>query len=201
MTSEDTSDKNYNEELVDIQSLLSEFTYGYGSDDGNENDLSELKLDSDMQTENLTPEKPMISALDVAEYILSKTGNISTMKLQKLVYYCQAWSLVWDEEPLFDEDIEAWANGPVIRELFNYHRGMFQIEKVITGNPSLLNETHIETIDAVLDFYGKKSAQWLIELSHSEEPWKKARKGLSESERGSRVISLESMANFYSSIA
>jgi len=136
----------------------------------------------------------------VAEYILRKIGRISTMKLQKLVYYCQAWSLVWDEVPLFHENIEAWANGPVIRELFKYHRGMFDIERVLTGNPELLSEKQRETIDAALDFYGDKSAQWLIELSHSEEPWQKARKGLQESERGSRTISLDSMANYYSSL-
>src|SRR5680860_1872649 len=56
----------------------------------------------------------MASVLDVAEYILKETGSMTTMKLQKLVYYSQAWSLVWDEKPLFGEPIEAWANdGPV----------------------------------------------------------------------------------------
>ncbi len=56
---------------------------------------------------------------DVARYILElQGGEVSTMKLQKLMYYSQAWSLVWDEKPLFDAHIEAWANGPVIRELF-----------------------------------------------------------------------------------
>ena len=40
-------------------------------------------------------------------YILEKKGRMTTMKLQKLIYYAQAWSLVWDERPLFDEKIEA----------------------------------------------------------------------------------------------
>jgi uncharacterized phage-associated protein len=52
------------------------------------------------------------SVFDVAQYILRKQGGMTTMKLQKLVYYAQAWSLVWDEEPLFDQPIEAWSNGP-----------------------------------------------------------------------------------------
>ena len=56
----------------------------------------------------------MMTVLDVAAYILERQGSMTTMKLQKLVYYCQAWSLVWDERPLFDESIEAWANGPVL---------------------------------------------------------------------------------------
>ncbi len=55
-----------------------------------------------------------VSVESVAAYILSQHGKLSAMKLQKLVYYCQAWSLVWDEAPLFQEQIQAWANGPVV---------------------------------------------------------------------------------------
>jgi hypothetical protein len=53
------------------------------------------------------------TVFDVAAYILEKKGEMSAWRLQKLVYYSQAWSLVWDERPLFDEPIQAWANGPV----------------------------------------------------------------------------------------
>lgn len=141
-----------------------------------------------------------VTVFDVASYVLRRIGSMSTMRLQKLVYYCQVWSLVWDEEPLFMEDIEAWANGPVIRELFNYHRGHYSISEVTIGNPDTMSPTQKATIDAVLDYYGDKSAQWLIDLSHMEEPWKKARAEMKDLERGDRVISLESIANYYSSL-
>ena len=49
-----------------------------------------------------------VSTLDVGRYILRKLGPMGTVKLQKLVCYCQAWSLVWDDRPLFSEPIEAW---------------------------------------------------------------------------------------------
>ena len=65
----------------------------------------------------------MNNVFDVAEYILSQTGTISAMKLQKLIYYCQAWSLVWDDKKLFPEKIEAWISGPVIRDLYEKHKG------------------------------------------------------------------------------
>ena len=55
---------------------------------------------------------------NVVQYILKKAGPMSAMKLQKLVYYCQAWSLVWDEEQLFKDEIQAWANGPVAPYLY-----------------------------------------------------------------------------------
>ena len=152
------------------------------------------------EAQNPGPEPPKIQVFDVAAYILAKKGAMTTMKLQKLVYYSQAWSLVWDEAPLFEEAIEAWANGPVVRKLFNHHRGSYEISSMPIGNPRLLNQVQQETIDAVLEYYGDKPAQWLIELTHMEDPWKQARKGLPKLERGNRVISLDAMADYYSAL-
>lgn len=56
----------------------------------------------------------MPTIFDAAKFILEQLGQMSTMKLQKLCYYAQAWSLVWDDAPLFEEDFQAWANGPVL---------------------------------------------------------------------------------------
>lgn len=145
-------------------------------------------------------ERAEASCLDVAEYILRKLGTMSTMKLQKLVYYSQAWSLVWDEAPIFKDPIEAWANGPVVRALFDYHRGLFDLSHVLTGNPDLLSPEQKETIDAVLQFYGDQTAQWLIDLSHTEQPWLSARRGLPPTERGNQEVSLASMAEYYSAL-
>jgi len=142
-----------------------------------------------------------ISVLDVAEYILEKQGPMSTMKLQKLVYYSQAWSLVWDEDVLFPEPIEAWANGPVVRDLWNRHQGVFRVSAGdLGGSSQKLSPTQRESVDAVLDYYGDKPAQWLSDLTHEERPWKRARKGLDEGERGFREISPESLQDFYSSL-
>ena len=70
----------------------------------------------------------MAQVNDVARYILERqSGSVSTMKLQKLVYYAQAWSLVWDEKPLFHVRIEAWANGPIVRELYDQHLSLIHI--------------------------------------------------------------------------
>jgi len=122
------------------------------------------------------------------------------MKLQKLVYYCQAWSLVWDEKPIFKEKIEAWSNGPVVRELFNQYKGLFVVDNIPIGNPDRLEKNSKETVDSIIEFYGKYTAQQLVEMSHSEKPWKDARIGLNEIERGSREISKESMQEYYSSL-
>jgi len=142
----------------------------------------------------------MANVFDVAQYILQKQGCMSTMKLQKLVYYCQAWSLVWDEKPLFDEEIEAWALGPVVRELYDLHKGSFELSSVDVGNPDNLTDEQKETIDAVLKTYCDKTAQWLSDLAHFEKPWNEAREGIPEGASCTREITLASMHEYYSSL-
>jgi uncharacterized phage-associated protein len=143
----------------------------------------------------------MSSVHDVAAYIIENQGSMSAMKLQKLVYYSQAWHLVWEDELLFDEPIEAWANGPVVRALFEAHQGKFQIEYWSTGNSSNLSDSQKDSINVVLDHYGNKDAYWLSELTHAEDPWKEARAGLSPTERGDRKIDPLAMTEYYASLA
>ncbi|WP_319548827.1 type II toxin-antitoxin system antitoxin SocA domain-containing protein [Desulfogranum marinum] len=142
----------------------------------------------------------MAKIYDVAAYILDKQGKMTTMKLQKLVYYCQAWSLVWEEKPIFNSPFEAWANGPVAPQLYHEHKGAYHISSIYRGNSSNLTDTDKNTIDAVLEFYGNKSSQWLSDLTHQEQPWISARKGYSPGERSSQVISLASMHEYYDSL-
>ena len=137
----------------------------------------------------------MPSVLDVAVYILEKHGPMTTMKLQKLVYYAQAWSIVWDDDALFPEEIEAWKMGPVVRELYEAHRGNFRVAKIDGGDSSTLSKAQRETIDLVLSFYGEKDAQWLSDLTHLEDPWKDAwSKGMNS------IITKESLGEYYGSL-
>jgi uncharacterized phage-associated protein len=140
------------------------------------------------------------TAHDVAAYILKKQQPMTAMKLQKLLYYSQAWSLVWDEETLFKEPIEAWANGPVVPSVYAVHRGEFQLSEWPQGKAINLSKDQRDTVDAVLDYYGKKTAQWLSDLTHRERPWKEARAGLDDNERGKCKISLATMEEYYSSL-
>lgn len=143
-----------------------------------------------------------VTVFDVAKYILEKQGTMSAMKLQKLLYYSQAWSLVWDDQPLFSNRIEAWSNGPVVREIYDIHRGKFQVsyDDFSSYSNQELNIEQKETVDTVLEAYGSKSAQWLSDQTHSENPWQNARKGLSDTDRGNREITLESMAEYYETL-
>ena len=124
---------------------------------------------------------------------------MTAMKLQKLVYYCQAWSLVWDEAPLFTERIEAWVGGPVTPSLYYRHQGQFEVE-TLDGEPANISAKQNDTIEAVLKYYGAKTGQWLSELTHREQPWLDAREGLGPLERGNNEITPAAMAEYYGSL-
>jgi uncharacterized phage-associated protein len=142
----------------------------------------------------------VVRADDVAAYILGELGPMSAMKLQKLAYYSQAWHVVWEEEALFPEQVEAWANGPVVPALYEKHRGLFTIVDWPDGNAHNLAEPEATSVDAVLEFYGHEKAVWLSELTHREDPWVNARVGLGAGERGNEVIPLDAMAEYYSAL-
>ena len=142
----------------------------------------------------------MASVDDVAAAVLERTGPIDTWKLQKLVYYSQAWHLVWDGDRLFPERIEAWANGPVAPALYQKHRQRYRVSSWPAGDSGRLAPNEIDTIKTVVDFYGDKTGPWLSELTHSEDPWKKARRGLAPGERGNNEITKAAMLEYYSSL-
>ena len=139
----------------------------------------------------------------VIKHIMSQKGEMTAMKLHKLLYYCQAWSLVWDEEPLFDQKIEAWANGPVIPVVYQHHRGRFKItpneDWINLAEDIELTPSQIETIDAVLQAYGDKDSAELSQLTHREDPWLEAREGVPVGERSSNEITHAAMGEYYSS--
>lgn len=146
----------------------------------------------------------MANVFDVARYILKQTGPISAMKLQKLCYYAQAWSLVWDGKVLFRERIEAWANGPVIPRLFHAHQGKFEVSiETFKGNGDVRNLTpdQRESIDAVVSYYDPIPSYELSAITHNERPWREARFGLAAGERGKREISRATMAEFYEALS
>lgn len=142
------------------------------------------------------------SVFDTAKYILDVKKEVTAMKLQKLVYYSQAWSLVWDSKPLFQDRIEAWANGPVSPALYCQHKGLYNIKEsdLESGDRNNLSIDNVDTINAILKYYGDKSSQWLSDLTHIEDPWKTARKGILDGALCNNVITHASMEEYYSSL-
>lgn len=143
----------------------------------------------------------MANVFDVAEYILRKKIQVPAMKLQKLCYYSQAWHATWEGKPLFNERIDAWANGPVMPDLYDRHRGKFLINiGDIESNPENLTVAEQDSVDRVLAYYGDKDSQWLSDLTHAEDPWSNARIGIHSGERSNKEITLDLIVEYYGSL-
>lgn len=117
------------------------------------------------------------TALDVGEYVYRSKGWVDAMRLEKLVFFAQAWSLAWDGHALFDDEVEAWPDGPVVRELYRcnkYDRPGPYSNHLPGSDLSRLSTRQTAIIDAVLQYYGNWSAEQLSEASHTP-VWQHAR--------------------------
>ena len=139
----------------------------------------------------------MCKAIDVASYILQEKGRLSGYQLQKLLYYSQAWCLVTQDRPLFDEAVRAWDHGPVVCDVFSEHARKYTVvQSDMSGRPDDLSAEDVAVVDAVLDSYGSMSGDSIEDLSHHEAPWRDAYDGTSTWH--SPVITDEAMLEYYS---
>ncbi|MDE7413632.1 MAG: DUF4065 domain-containing protein [Muribaculaceae bacterium] len=151
----------------------------------------------------------MYLAKEIADWILSRINiesgdTISPLKLQKLLYYCQAWHYTIFNEPLFDEDIEAWAHGPVVPSQYSRFADTprytnINITQVEITPPTLPNDSR-ELLEEVMDIYGEHSASYLEQLTHKERPWLETRGDLPEYAKSDKVIPLRLMYQYYHSV-
>lgn len=139
----------------------------------------------------------MANAHDAAAAILERVEPITTMELQKLVYYAQAWQLVFHKQPLFLDRIEAWRQGPVTRVLQEAHRGKLSVASWPRGDSRNLTPDEVKTIDWVVDKYGGLSAESLSRMSHMDSPWRVARGILPDDAPSKNEISREGIRHFY----
>lgn len=146
----------------------------------------------------------MTNVYDVAAYILSKSEHgMSAMKLQKLTYLSQGWSLGITGKPIFDQDFEAWMNGPVSRDLYRHHRRQYHVSSLDVGNASSLADIDEIMVDLVISNYGAMSGQQLSEMSHAVDgPWKRAREmhNVKDGESSTVVVSKESIREYFHEI-
>lgn len=151
------------------------------------------------------------TAHQISDWILSrvdteKGDSITPLKLQKLLYYCQAWHLAIFDTPLFDEPIKAWTHGPVVHSVWQRFANKeiprhcaIPLDSTEINVPTLANDTN-QLLEEVLGLYGEHSGSYLEELTHREKPWLEAREGLQEHQKGERSISHDTMKTFYKAL-
>ena len=116
---------------------------------------------------------------DVANYFLTLQDDdagdlISNLKLQKLLYYAQGFHLALCNKRLFDEDILAWAHGPVVRSIYNKYKVHKDqaIPKPSKFNQDALSKKERDLLNEVYKVFGQFSAWKLRNMTHAEPPWR-----------------------------
>ena len=126
--------------------------------------------------------------------------SITHLKLQKLMYYAQSWSLVIFGKTLFNEDFQAWSHGPVLQSIYNNYKQYGYENIPLCSCENTLNEEVIKLLEEIKIVYGEKSAKHLENLTHSELPWIEARGGIDLELRSNTPISKNTMKNFYTNL-
>ncbi len=146
---------------------------------------------------------------DVADYIIMSLNSdesfpLINLKLQKLVYYVQAWHLGIHGQAFLSGKFEAWVHGPVCRPLYERFKESKSLYSVI-GVDDVLNkeiQNSFDDIDKefmnyILENYARFSGTQLEAMTHNEKPWIEARKNITPMERCENEITKDSMQKFY----
>lgn len=135
--------------------------------------------------------------IDIANKILAKASNsevdelICNLKLQKMLYYMQGFHLAYFDNPLFEEDIEAWMYGPVVPAVYDTFKSNGNKGISFDGAPIELTSEEEILFNEVYRVYGAYSAVGLMNLTHSEMPWKSTTTGVGN------VIDKDLMRKFF----
>lgn len=137
----------------------------------------------------------MYHVLDVCRHVINYSNEndygISNLKLQKVLYFIQAYFLTETtaQEPCFGEKIEAWDFGPVVPEAyheykqygsgdiptitsyFEFDRDNIWDSKRVEFYDDEISLSDKELIDRVVDKFSEYSATDLVTLTHKQSPW------------------------------
>ena len=161
-----------------------------------------------------------VNISDFAKYVglslLSKELSVSHLKLQKILYYCQAWHMVFfgRENTLFAEKPQAWVNGPVYPSIYNEYKDKTEtmrdhlklsdfyqgsLENGFKEYAEKMNfePDEAELLESIILLYGEKSLNHLVFFTHTEKPWTEKREGLKPFERSTAELSLDTMYSYY----
>lgn len=147
----------------------------------------------------------MPRAIDVARYLIRLGASeeepdfLTPMRLHKLLYYVQGWHLGAFGRVLFDEPLEAWRHGPVVRSVYNAFKDYDDegIPPAAEEEPSPLSIRDQAFIESVWQEYKQYSTSGLRSMTHEEPPWCRARGGLPDEAHCTTPIATEDLSAFF----
>jgi uncharacterized phage-associated protein len=115
------------------------------------------------------PRSQVVSAHDVAAVLQERLPGLGATKLHKLLYYCQGWHLALNGVRLYEESVEAWEQGPVVKRLWADQKH----DRPPPPRRALPSDAEF-VVEYVITRYGHLSGRDLSVLSHAENPWHQA---------------------------
>ncbi|CAN7724355.1 DUF4065 domain-containing protein [Variovorax sp. LjRoot290] len=162
-----------------------------------------------MASEQHIADIPRMTGHDLAHLVLSTCGPMPHLKLQKLLFYVDAWHSVFFDVPLVEEPFEAWVHGPVLRSVWSEFRDVSVLNndipaeridrKLAERTKGSITADQLEFLGDLLEEYGGHTAYHLENLTHSEAPWIEARGGTPPYEASNARISKETTRRYYAS--
>lgn len=145
---------------------------------------------------------PTDKVLNLSQYIfdrLDPLAPVEAIKMQKLLYYCQAWSLATRGLGIFPDRVQAWKHGPVVASIYPLHRGDIVLDNWVVGDGAKLSSEDQAIANAVIDVYGGFTGWELRDLTHREDPWKRAWEESGQGLIQGHEIKPKSMESYYRS--
>lgn len=141
-------------------------------------------------------------AEDVANWFINhfdqEAGDVVThLKIQKLLYFAEAWTQIVLNRDLFEENFEAWAHGPVVREVYNIFRGNNWDPLSATRDAIDFDSDVEDVLRQVFESYGEASAKTLERMTHNDQPWINARGDAAPEERCTTIIPKTEIKEYY----
>lgn len=138
-----------------------------------------------------------------------ESDEVSPLRLQKLLYYVQGWSLALRGRATFEGRFQAWRFGPVVPEVYfdlaSFGKAGVEPKQLRDASPgyttAVLSDDDRNFIASVWDVYRKYSAVSLVEMTHNERPWIEARANTPASDQCNEFLSEVTMAAYFKSLA
>lgn len=146
--------------------------------------------------------KSPYTAENVANYLIylasqafvgdnNEREGITNLKLQKVLYFAQAYYLAKIGKPLFSDNIEAWAYGPVVPTVYRKYKDNKSDPIIYEEDKSSLSDEDKEILKTVWGTFGGYSASRLVDITHAHTPWREANKSTN------KIISHKAIKEYY----
>ena len=122
----------------------------------------------------------MCKAIDVANFFIDMANNdpddcMTNLRVNKLLYFAQAWNLVRNNKPLFEDEIQAWQYGPVVPNVYHTFKPCGRERIASTSDDYSFSRLSCEEIMLLIDVmreYGRFSSPALVDMTHEAgSPW------------------------------